>query len=218
MPSSLLLEGHPRPLLCPAPPSTHQLAMKCLAFELTVFLSLLPSLPQTLGQSWWYSESEIVPPSPWPFNFCSSCIFYWTMFIVCFPRLGPSEPFCFQFLLSDQSFLPAHSACLHPATSDVLYIRASFCFSFLAALPWPLSFLLLEPRLGVLPLKIPVVSYLFPFNLCIRLSITSSVITHCLTPHPIPSLPTPPGHVTVSHIWIWAQISYPCWSQALCPS
>ena len=61
----LLLEAHPCPILCPPPPSTHQLAMKCLAFELTVFLSLLPSLPQTLGQSWWYSESEVVPPSPY---------------------------------------------------------------------------------------------------------------------------------------------------------
>ena len=203
----LLLEAHPCPILCPPPPSTHQLAMKCLAFELTVFLSLLPSLPQTLGQSWWYSESEVVPPSPWPFNFCSSCCSHWTMSTVCFPRLGRWEPFCFQFLLSDQSFLSSHSTCLHPVTSDVSHSRASFCFSFLAALPWPLSFPLLEPRLGVLPLKIHVVPYLFPFSLWIWLSITSSVITHCLTPHSIPSLPTPPGHVMVSHIWIWDFLS-----------
>ena len=88
------------------------------------------------------------------------------MFTVCFPRLGPSEPFCFQFLLSDQSFLSSHSTCLHPVTSDVSHSRASFCFSFLAALPWPLSFPLLEPRLGVLPLKIHVAPYLFSSSLC----------------------------------------------------
>ena len=142
-----------------------------------------------------------------PFNFCSSCFSHWTMSTVCFPRLGRWEPFCFQFLLSDQSFLSSHSTCLHPVTSDVSHSRASFCFSFLAALPWPLSFPLLETRLGVLALKIHVVAYLFPFSLWIWLSITSSVITHCLTPHSIPSLPTPPGHVMVSHIWIWDFLS-----------
>lgn len=185
-------------------PSVSYEAFNIWAHSLPFSASFPPPDP---GQSWWYLESEAASPSPWPFNFCSSRFFHRTMFTVCFPRLGPSEPFCFQFLLSDQSFLSSHSTCLHPVTSDVSHSRASFCFSFLAALPWPLSFPLLEPRLGVLPLKIHVAPYLFSSSLCFLLPITSSAITHCFTPHPIPSLPAPPGHVMVSHIWIWDFLS-----------
>lgn len=113
-PASLLLEGLMCPLLCPPPPSTDQLPARCSAFELTAFLSLLPFLPQILAQSCWSQSAERSLPRLDHSTATAAALCVQPRLLCVFPDLDHSEPLCFQFLLSDHSFLPSHA---YPSSS-----------------------------------------------------------------------------------------------------
>lgn len=92
------------------------------------------------------SESRVVPPSTWPLSV--NCTFFYTnVCTLIFPKPGHHWK-CYAsdfYYLTAISCLPVLS-CLNHMVSALLHCRTFhtlefFCFSFLATLPWPQSFL-----------------------------------------------------------------------------
>lgn len=185
--------------------------MKRLAFELTVFLFCASFPPQTLvSVSMIFGVWGSPPPSPasallqqlFPQNHV-----YRGRFSQIDHRNHSVSNFC---CLTRASYLPTQPVFnLWPLMFHIAELPSASHFS--AALPWPLFFPLLEPRLGVLPLKIHMSLISFPC-LCFPTAyhkLTDHSLLHPLTSYLLCQLPS---HIMVCHIWI--RDFYPCWLQA----